>query len=386
MALLVRGERLHKDERMKSLMPNEVKPVQRALLAWFKSAQRPLPWRAARNPYSVWVSEVMLQQTQVATVIPYFERWMRTYPSVAALASAREQDVLKLWEGLGYYSRARSLLKGAQIVAQQWGGHLPTDAVSLRAIPGIGRYTAGAIASIGYQKPEPILDGNVMRVLCRLCDLAGDPRKAPLNEHLWNLARQLVTDTHPAQLNESLMELGAMVCTPSKPHCSDCPLRRDCRSLANDHVAQRPSPAKRITPTGRKVLITVIFLGNHVLVQQQAASATHWAGLWTFPFSECLSLENPEALATRQLTDDLHLPKSRLSVLAQGKYTITRFRFSYLAVQALVPRATRVPTPNGYTWVTRRKLLELPMPAPHRRLAHSLPSATVATKLLRRPR
>ena len=370
---------------MKALSPSEVKRVQRALLAWFKSAQRPLPWRAERNPYSVWVSEVMLQQTQVATVIPYFERWMRTYPTVATLAQAREQDVLKLWEGLGYYSRARSLLKGAQIIAAHCGGRLPADADSLRTIPGIGRYTAGAIASIGYQKPEPILDGNVMRVLCRLCDLAGDPRKAPLNEHLWTLARQLVTKTNPSQLNESLMELGATVCTPSKPHCSDCPLRRVCRSLANDHVDQRPSPGKRTTPTERKVVVTVVFLGNQVLLQQQAASAPHWAGLWTFPFSECRSLEHPEALATRQLTDSLHLPASHLSILAQGKYTITRFRFSYVAVQALVPRATRVLTPDGYTWVTRRKLLELPMPAPHRRLAHTLLSTTLAPKRDRRP-
>ena len=370
---------------MKLLSPSEVKRVQQALLAWFESAQRPLPWRAERNPYSVWVSEVMLQQTQVATVIPYFERWMRTYPTVATLAQAREQDVLKLWEGLGYYSRARSLLKGAQIIAEHRGGHLPTDADSLRTIPGIGRYTAGAIASIGYQKPEPILDGNVMRVLCRLCDLAGDPRKAPLNEHLWTLARQLVTKTNPSQLNESLMELGATVCTPSKPHCSDCPLRRVCRSLANDHVDQRPSPGKRTTPTERKVVVTVVFLGNQVLLQQQAASAPHWAGLWTFPFSECRSLEHPEALATRQLTDSLHLPASHLSILAQGKYTITRFRFSYVAVQALVPRATRVLTPDGYTWVTRRKLLELPMPAPHRRLAHTLLSTTLAPKRDRRP-
>jgi A/G-specific adenine glycosylase len=364
---------------MKLFSPSEVRRVQKALLAWFKSAQRPLPWRTQRNPYSVWVSEVMLQQTQVNTVIPYFERWMRTYPSVAALASAREQDVLKLWEGLGYYSRARSLLKGAQMIAEHCGGLLPADADSLRTIPGIGRYTAGAIASIGYQQPEPILDGNVMRVLCRLCDLAGDPRKAPLNEHLWTLARQLVTNTHPSQLNESLMELGATVCTPSKPKCSDCPLRRVCRSLANNHVDQRPSPTQRTTPTARKVLVTVVFLGNHVLVQQQGTRAAHWAGLWTFPFTECRSLENPEALATRQLTDNLHLPASNLSILSQGKYTITRFRFSYVAVQALVPRATRVPTPDGYTWVTRRKLLELPMPAPHRRLAHSLPSATPAT-------
>ena len=362
---------------MKLLSPGEVKRVQQALLAWFKFAQRPLPWRAERNPYSVWVSEVMLQQTQVATVIPYFERWMRTYPTVAALAQAREQDVLKLWEGLGYYSRARSLLIGAQIIAEHCGGQLPADVDSLRTIPGIGRYTAGAVASIGYQKPEPVLDGNVMRVLCRLCDLAGDPRKAPLNENLWTLARQLVTKTNPAQVNESLMELGATVCTPSKPHCSDCPLRRGCRSLANDHVDQRPSPTKRTTPTARKVVVTVVFLGNRVLLQQQSPSAPHWAGLWTFPFSECRSLENPEALATRQLTDTLQLPASNLAILTQGKYTITRFRFSYVAVQALVPRATRVPTPDGYTWVTRRRLLELPMPAPHRRLARPLTSTTL---------
>jgi A/G-specific adenine glycosylase len=341
------------------------------LLTWFATAQRPLPWRQQRSPYATWVSEIMLQQTQVATVVPYFERWMRTYPDVATLAQSQEQAVLKLWEGLGYYSRARSLLAGARLVTERFSGHIPSDIVTLRTIPGIGRYTAGAIASIGYRRAEPILDGNVMRVLCRFCDLEGDPRKPPLHEHLWELARQLVTNTDPSDLNESLMELGALVCTPKNPQCSRCPLRQQCRALADGHVELRPSLVRRTSPTEHRVLLALVSRAGRILVEQQPSDATRWAGLFTFPYWDCKDFDDPIAAAARHLTS-LHIKPSQLEVFARGKYTITRFRFSFVGIRALVPRGARLRAGNQYSWVTQQQLLELPMPAPHRRVAQKL--------------
>lgn len=404
----------------------ELRAIQRALLRWFTVAQRDLPWRVKRDAYSTWVSEVMLQQTQVATVVPYFERWMRTYPTVAALSQAREQDVLKLWEGLGYYSRARSLLAGARVIREKFDGQVPPDVTALRSIPGVGRYTAGAIASIGYGKPAAILDGNVMRVLCRLRDLEGDPRKGALNELLWTLAGQLVIDTRPAQLNESLMELGATVCTPARPRCGECPVRLHCAALANASVDRRPSLVRRAATTDHRVMIAVVSRNRRVLVERQAADAPRWAGLWTFPHWECAEFDAPEHELLQWLAhgpsaqraagvlehtpheslthehgsnlaaktpkgrggrkrETSDAPKGRggrrretsgatvVGVLLRGKYSITRFRFSFVAVQALVPRAAQLHTRSDrYSWVTREQLLRLPMPAPHRRVAQEL--------------
>jgi A/G-specific adenine glycosylase len=379
------------------LTRTETSALQRALLRWFAVARRSLPWRSKRDPYSTWVSEVMLQQTQVATVVPYFERWMRTYPTVSALAESGEQDVLKLWEGLGYYSRARSLRAGARVVCEKFAGQVPSDLADLRSIPGIGRYTAGAIASIGHDKPAAILDGNVMRVLCRLRDLEGDPRKGSLNELLWTLAEQLVTDTNPCQLNESLMELGATVCTPTRPRCTECPLRSRCKALANATVELRPSPIRRTAPTDHRVLIAIVSLNSRILVEQQPAQAPRWAGLWTFPNWQCADFDNPEKSVAQWLQRELALatsprratrpeaarskrppasPPDAPGIVLRGKYSITRFRFSFIAVQALVPRAAQLRManlPDHYAWVTREQLLQLPMPAPHRRVARAIP-------------
>ncbi len=352
------------------LTRTDCRHAQKALLSWFESAKRTLPWRLRRNPYSTWISEIMLQQTQVATVIPYFERWMRTYPSVSALAKAREHDVLKLWEGLGYYSRARHLLRGAQLIVEQHAGQVPSEVATLRSIPGIGRYTAGAIASIAYHRAEPVLDGNVMRVLCRWRDIPGDPRRPPLNEHLWALARQLATNTNAAQLNESLMELGALVCTPTKPSCSDCPLSRQCRALANGHIELRPMRADRPATTERHVTLAIVMSGRQVLLTQPVQRATHWSELWTFPQWEGRQRDDPEQSVTDWLSSELGLTTSRATVLARGNYAITRFRFRYVAVQALVRKVAKRSVPAGFAWVARQRLDDLAMPAPHRRLAN----------------
>ncbi len=216
-----------------------------ALVAWFTHAQRPMPWRETRDPYRVWLSEIMLQQTQVATVIPYYERFLARFPTVQALAAAPLDDVLKLWAGLGYYSRARNLHRGAQKVAQEFSGIFPDSLDAIRTIPGIGEYTAGAVLSIAYQKPEALVDGNVARVLSRMLLLDGDWRTGPGKKTVWIEARKLVADAHaqkinPGDFNQAVMELGATICSPRSPECPRCPVSGFCRAFKDNRQSEFP--------------------------------------------------------------------------------------------------------------------------------------------------
>ena len=362
----------------------QVRRFQQTLLDWFHASKRDLPWRRNRNPYLIWVSEVMLQQTQVATVVPYFERWIRKYPSVAALATAEESDVLKSWEGLGYYSRARNLMRGAQRVVADHGGKLPSTVGELLQIPGIGRYTAGAIASIAFGQPEPVLDGNVMRVLCRIWDIPGDPRKPLLQRRLWSMARQLATDTDAGHLNESLMELGALVCTPRTPKCPSCPLRRQCLAHKIGSVEQRPQIVRDEGGIRKQVQILIARRGvSRVLVHKRDRTMTPWANLWTFPYVEATTSGTRFAAIARWLRERLQLESASLAVVAEGKYSITRFNVAYTAVETSLPASSKLRLPDGYQWVNGKQLDGLAMPAPHRRLAKAhlrVPTQTTSTR------
>ena len=348
----------------------QIRKTEKALLAWFDRHKRDLPWRKSRDPYLIWVSEIMLQQTQVSTVRPYFERWIRKYPNISELARASEDEVLKAWEGLGYYSRARNLVTGARYVIKNHAGRLPQNSHDLRQVPGIGRYTAGAIASIAFGQPEPALDGNVMRVLCRLWDLKGDPRRAPLLEVLWWLARQLVTDTDAARLNESLMELGALVCTPQTPKCSGCPLRGQCLAFQNGRV-ERPQVARRPSELRKKVQIVLARRGSsQVLLLKQDRSAAHWANLWTFPYFEVTATDRGFSKARDWLTTQIECKTSEGALVSEGKYSVTRYRIAFVAVEMRVTLPHSQPLPPDYVWAHYNQLHRLAMPAPHRRLAN----------------
>src|SRR5437764_9937338 len=204
-------------------------PIRRRLLAWFDRHRRDLPWRRDRDPYRVWVSEVMLQQTTVAAVVPYFQRFLAAFPTVTALAAADEQDVLRLWEGLGYYRRARHLHRAARLLAAR-GGSFPRDPARLRGVPGMGRYTANAVLSQAFDRRLPILEANSQRVLCRLFGRTEDPRRGPLRRWLWRAAEEVLPRKRVGEFNQALMELGALVCTPQAPRCGGCPLRTKCRA------------------------------------------------------------------------------------------------------------------------------------------------------------
>src|ERR1044071_3916981 len=215
-------------------------PLAAKLLKWYNANQRTLPWRGHPSAYAVWVSEIMLQQTRVETVIPYFERWMRLFPDVRALANASEHDVLNAWEGLGYYSRARNLHRAAKLVAGQYDGEIPRDLDELRKLPGIGRYTLGAIASIAFGMNVAALDGNIKRVYSRLFDIE-EPVDSPAGEKiLWGLADEHLPKGHAGDYNQALMDLGATICVPKNPRCLICPVRELCKARENGTQDQRP--------------------------------------------------------------------------------------------------------------------------------------------------
>jgi A/G-specific adenine glycosylase len=228
------------------------------LLAWYDESRRKLPWRETADPYRIWVSEIMLQQTTVRAAVPYYEAFLERFPDVRTLAEAPLDDVLARWSGLGYYSRARNLKRAAEIVARDHGGRVPGDPDALRALPGVGAYTAGAILSIAFGRPEPVLDGNVTRVLTRLFTLRGDATRAPLRNGLWDLARRLVPADRPGDFNQALMELGATVCTPRAPSCGTCPVAPLCRANATGKVAEYPTPRSRPPAVAVRMAVALV--------------------------------------------------------------------------------------------------------------------------------
>ena len=265
------------------------------LVAWFELVARDLPWRRRRDPYAVWLSEIMLQQTRVETVVPYFERFLRRFPDVEALAGAELDEVLKLWSGLGYYRRARVLYATAREVTTRYGGAFPGEAAALRELPGIGAYTAGAIASLAFGRREPLVDGNVARVFARLFGIDADIRSAASVKLLWEIAWRLVPEERPGRFNEALLELGATVCTPRDPRCGACPLEALCAARASGRVLELPViEAKKKVPVV-KMVAAVLRSGPRVLLARREEGGL-FGGLWEPPMVEASTIAEARAL------------------------------------------------------------------------------------------
>ena len=332
------------------------------LLAWFDGNARDLPWRRDPSPYETLVSEVMLQQTRVETVIPYFERWLARFPDVRALAAADEDDVLRAWEGLGYYSRARNLHGAARAIRERWAGEMPSDYASLRDLPGVGDYTAGAVASIAFGRVEPAVDGNVKRVLARLFDLDA-PRPAGLRE----LAASLVDPERPGDFNQALMELGATICTPRAPACNDCPVEMHCLARARGTIALRPAPRKRAAiPSFDLVTVVAIDTRGRVLLRRRAATGL-LAGMWEFPSTALDAAADADDTA-QTLAVSLGGGVARTSrALDAVEHVFSHRRETYHPfVVALEAADESAAAPCA--WVERGSLRAQPMPRAQRRI------------------
>lgn len=306
--------------------------ARRSLIRWYGRHARDLPWRRTRDPYAVWVAEVMLQQTQVATVRDYYERFLSRFPDVASLAAAPLDDVLKVWEGLGYYARARRLHEAAGLVMAEHGGHLPRTADELRRLPGVGRYTAGAIASIAFGCDEPVLDGNVTRVLCRVFRIRGNPSASAVEKRLWRLAQKMVAAGRAGLVNQALMDLGATVCVPRGPRCPACPLRRLC--LAREHGEQEGLPLKiRRRPIPHyDVPVAVIRRGGRVLIDQRKPEG-FLGGLWEFPGGKPDAGESLQECLRREVREELGIEVKVLCLLTTARHAYTHFRVTLHAFE-----------------------------------------------------
>lgn len=262
-------------------MDGERETITNPLLDWYDANRRDLPWRQTKDPYAIWVSEAMLQQTQVATVLPYYQRFMERFPNVQALANASEDVVLKAWEGLGYYSRARNLQAGAREVVQRFGGQVPDTPSEIRLLPGVGPYMAGAILSIAFDRPEPAIDGNVFRVVSRVLTLSHDIAKPAVRRVYEDIVRGWIPERRRGDFTQALMELGAMVCTPRTPKCGECPLKQICRARDNRPEDYPVKKAKSENPVEQLVAV-VLRRDRQFLLRKRPASGL-LAGLWEFP-------------------------------------------------------------------------------------------------------
>ena len=356
---------------MEDLTASQRRQFAKKLLAWFASHARDLPWRRTRDLYSIWISEIMLQQTQVATVVGYYERFLAAFPNVAALAAADESQVLRLWEGLGYYRRARQLHAAAQKIVAEHGGNFPRSYEAVRALPGIGRYTAGAILSIGLDARLPILEANTIRVLSRLIALADDPRTTRSQARLWNFAEEILPAENCGAFNQALMELGAELCTPKAPNCAACPVAAHCTARAEGRTAEIPLAAKKMNYTDVTETAVVVRRASKFLVRQ-CQPGERWAGLWDFPrfASPAASHESWLPTATNHLQNWLAVEIEPVEHLATTKHGVTRFRITLHVLDARWIAGGK--TNDQLRWVTRDELHELPLSVTGRKIASLL--------------
>ncbi|MCS6845577.1 MAG: A/G-specific adenine glycosylase [Caldilineales bacterium] len=339
-----------------------------ALLAWAdQGGLRDLPWRTEpRDPYVVWISEVMLQQTQVSTVTPYLQRWLERFPTVEALAAANLDDVLKAWEGLGYYSRARNLHRAAQVLVKQHGGRLPADRQALLALPGIGKYTAGAILSIAFGRRAAVLDGNVKRVLARVYDVDEEIGRSAAARRLWQLAEALVEAVEPAQagrLNEALMDLGATVCLPQRPRCLVCPLHGLCLARQRGTQEERPVRRRRKPLPHFDVTAAVLRRPGHsdqFLIAQRPPEGM-LGGLWEFPGGKCHDGEPLADCLRRELAEELGVEATVGRLVTVVEHAYTHFRITLHAFECeLVAGQPQAIGVADWRWVTLDDLASFP--------------------------
>jgi len=368
------------------------------VLAWYDKHGRDLPFRRTTDPYRIWVSETMLQQTTVAAVVPYYERFLEAFPTAAALASASEHDVLRLWEGLGYYSRARNLHAAARCVVDEHGGEFPRTAAELARLKGIGRYTAGAIASFAFDEPAPIVEANTLRLYCRLLAYRDDPRSATGQQRLWRFAERIVPRKHAGRFNHALMDLGATICTPRDPKCDVCPVRTSCAAFAQHVQSKVPAPKARPAITEVTEAYVVVRRKGKVLVRQREAGE-RWAGLWDFPRYELpaeiavactmtgpldarqkrlpLTNETPSAaeFLRTQIRQETGISAEIADPFAEIRHGVTRFRIRVICYSASF--ASGSAKRNGsLRWVSTSELASLALSRPGRRLAGMLAAGT----------
>ena len=324
-----------------------------AVLGWYDAGHRDLPWRHTKDAYRIWVSEIMLQQTRAETVVSYYDRFLKRYPDVQALAAAPQEELLKQWEGLGYYSRARSLQKAAQIIVQEHGGQLPADVQKLRALPGIGDYTAGAIASIAFGIPAAAVDGNVERVICRYFAIEDTVGTPGVRRMITERTQALVPKDRPGAFANAMMEMGATMCTPRNPACLLCPVRESCRGFAQGIAAELPHKAKKKAQRVENRAVLLVFCDDRVLIQKRQEKLL--GGLFVFP--DVLEEKDPALLCAA--LEGMGVRAAYDEYIGHAKHVFTHLIWE-MDVHALI--ADEMTDVENGQWVTRAELAALPLP------------------------
>lgn len=334
----------------------------RRLIDWQKRHGRhDLPWQNTRDPYAIWVSEIMLQQTQVSAVIAYYQRFMQRFPDVASLAAAEQEEVLRYWSGLGYYSRARNLHQAAQKIMDERGGVFPQTFAEVQALPGVGRSTAAAIVSFAYESPQPILDGNVKRVFARHFLIDGWPGSPKVEQQMWALAEALLPAQDMVAYTQGLMDLGATLCTRSRPQCVRCPLHASCEAHRQDRTATLPTPKPRKPTPQRQTTMLMLLRGNEILLEKRPPRGI-WGGLWSLP--EAQADESPQAVAAQRYG----LATEPLPPLAPLSHAFTHFRLAITPQPLRVLQAGEAGSGAAVIWMALEDAIGAALPTPVRTL------------------
>ena len=349
---------------------DSTKKIVQPLLRWFRKTNRQLPWRRTYNPYHVWISEIMLQQTQMDRGVAYFLRWIERFPDVRAVAAAEEQEILKYWEGLGYYARARNLHKAAQVIADDFGGEVPCDYQQLLLLPGIGPYTAAAIASVAGNYDVPVIDANVTRVYARLFNIGESVKERQVQRRLAAIAESLLPRGQARVYNQALMDLGGLVCTPKKPCCSECPVAESCRALQAGTVAVRPivgSPKKIVTVHK----VTGIIKWNEKIFIQQRKKNEVWGGLWEFPGGQLVDGEKSGDEIVPRILEDTGLSVALVKNITKVVHQYTHHKIILDCFLCRLDGETAEPllaSAAKYQWITVDELEQFAFPAGPRKI------------------
>ena len=347
---------------------------QTRLLNWFNNNQRDLPWRTTYDPYQIWISEIMLQQTQMDRGVIYFQQWMKRFPDPTSILAASEQELLKCWEGLGYYSRVKNIRKCAEILIEQYDGKLPETPEELEKLPGIGPYTAGAISSIAFNNNAPVVDGNVGRLFARVFNFDQQLKSPAVKKQLWLKAAEILPHGQAREFNQALMELGALVCTPKNPICLSCPVKQDCFAYRFDVVHTRPVKGKTSPIIPISMATGVLVHRNRIFIQQRLDKDI-WGGLWEFPGGSIERDETPEETVIREYMEETGFEVKLKDLITTTCHHYTRYKvtlhgyFCTLEKDILSPTLTSA---QDYRWIKPHELDHYAFPSGHRKLIHFL--------------
>jgi A/G-specific adenine glycosylase len=373
----VKGLKKMIEEKQGDLTPTSrvARQFARRLLDWYKEHGRDLPWRRTQDPYHILVSEIMLQQTQVERVLRYYPRFLETFPDLKALAEAPLDRVLKMWEGMGYYARARNLHRAAQIILGEYGGRVPSELSTLQALPGVGYNTAASVASFAYERAWPVLDGNAVRILCRAFLLRGDPRVGVQHKRLLALAKTLQPEKWAGPFNQALMDLGALICRPKNPQCAHCPLSILCAGYGSGNPASLPHFTRRPPRPHYHITAGIIWRGKHFLIAQRQHHAL-LGGLWEFPGGKQEKEETLEQCLRREIREELGIHIRVKEPFMSLKHGYSHFRFTLHAFHCTYLKGR--PRPLGcaaFKWIQMPELQSYALPRADQKLAAALRAA-----------